>query len=282
MSGSHNQCCMKCNKEKKKCKCPAGPRGDRGPTGSTGHTGSTGSTGPCCTGPTGTTGNTGSTGGTGPTGPCCTGPTGATGNTGSTGGTGPTGPCCTGPTGASGETVNTGATGSTGPTGPCCTGPTGSTGATGAAATGPTGPCCTGATGAAAGTAITPFAAVADTLVISLTPTEVGYGVAFPFVPGVSGIAFVMPRDGFLTNLCVTLGNLLAAVPPGAEVTAAIYVDGTIDPCLQLAFTTLTPASQCIPGCPSFVSEGQLVSLRIETDTLLAVPLVISGGLAIA
>ena len=273
-------CCSRCNKEKQKCGCPSRIQG------ATGGTGSTGPTGPCCTGATGSTGDTGAAGATGLAGPTgIIGPTGLDGlatNTGATGSTGVTGPTGASVTGATGVTGPTGFEGGTGPTGPCCTGATGPTGIGGETGA-------TGATGPAVGAAIQGFGA--DTVVIGAigTATEVGFGFAtepFPPVEGETVLGFTVPRDGILTTLCVTIQDLVFAAPPIPpavnELTATIYVNGLPLPdgtCLSIDFEA--SGTECVT-CPVAVDAGDVVSLRLSSNALLAAPLNLSAGLLIA
>ena len=239
-------CKKKCGKcgECKPFKSPEqGPRGFKGPTG-----------------------GTGATGGRGPTGPCCT---GATGNASTvTGPTGNTGPCCTGPTGAA-STV----TGPTGNTGPCCTGPTGPTGTAGVTGPGPS-------------AALQGFGAV-DAVAINFLggfAAEVGFGVLsaiFTPIANETQLGFAMPRDGNLTDLCVSVRNLIFSVPSVDNLlTAQIYVDGVAIPCLLVTFNT--DGFDCAGPCVTPVTAGQVVSLRLTANAAIVAGLDISGGVSIA
>jgi len=301
---------------------PTGATGAVGATGVTGATGLTGLIGPTgVTGAIGATGVTGATGvGVGVTGATGVGVTGATGPVGATGSAGPTGITGNiGPTGNTGNVGPTGATGSFGATGSTGgVGPPGVAGVTGATgATGTTG--ATGAAGISGAGAIIPFASGVGSYPVTTTVGGLpGTGLMLGFGAGDStnspvagtvdlaaedsNMAFVVPRNGVLTDVSFHISNTTAQVLIGSTVTlrAQLYravggsnsftaVPGTItagSPAFTGILAIGTTSAATTSGLSIPVVQGDRLLLVISAEAaglslINFVPLRASGGIVI-
>jgi|GEM_PF-1322106 len=301
---------------------PTGATGAVGATGVTGATGLTGLIGPTgVTGAIGATGVTGATGvGVGVTGATGVGVTGATGPVGATGSAGPTGITGNiGPTGNTGDVGPTGATGSFGATGSTGgVGPPGVAGVTGATgATGTTG--ATGAAGISGAGAIIPFASGVGSYPVTTTLGGLpGTGLMLGFGAGDStnspvagtidlaaedsNMAFVVPRNGVLTDVSFHISNTTTQVLIGSTLTlrAQLYravggsnsftaVPGTItagSPAFTGILAIGTTSAATTSGLSIPVVQGDRLLLVISAEAaglslINSVPLRASGGIVI-